>query len=1037
MKEVSKIIDSFKDKTCYLYMMGAIAVFFCIQAILTPLLIIIAKNWASKCSETWYSIIIILIALIISCRLIYKQRKYNLFVTHKDIAFSSFALIIYVYYRFDTDLFDFWPLGMWSYTDVLFIPYIILIFIKCKYKLHSPSSSVDNYVLQDLPIEKATDDIMGFNNLVNGLLNDLKSVDLREHSYSIGISASWGLGKSSFLNLFTKRTLDEENIVIRFYPRSSKNIEDIQEDFFETLSIELSKYHTGFKHLIRKYANALQINNEKGWLTCLINAFITLNVIEERETINKEIEKIGRKIFVIIDDLDRLTAGEILEVLKLIDRNGNFCNTVFLTAYDKKYINSVLKNSLGYEAIQDFTDKYFNYEISLPVQSLATLRDYFREYILKYLSVNEEYAVTQKMIIEAWNKESRFIVQKLRSIRHVKRFINIFMSRYPKMKNDINLNDFLLLTLLRYKDMNVYNAIVNGDVVSKSSFLHDGTNEVIYLRENYSELLKPIATWNGCKEILERLFPLKDDNYSISDDYNRIRSASHFDLYFYDYKVGNAYYADLIKLFRTPEDSKAFILIDNMLKNKQELPLEEFLRSRTLNWISNRETLIRLFKLLVYADIKKDFNIESSILWLLQKDTINKAKKSGVITDANAYKDAINEAINQIIKLRPVQLGYLMINAIKSLLDEQVHENPFIFTHQKLAEIAELCQKSYYSKFGTEDWNYIVALNLCKIIGPKEQWLYDYTARVELFSMMKIHPDDFAKNIIVHQVFGNKPTLSLQFIQDFEVKKIFPIDGKAFEDWLILLSDKTTAEVLKHLYEKALNNEYVQVPALHDSYTKADMKAFKEAIDAEDKRIQTDKILSECNTNSAIDLTMLAQNTNIDIEKIKKNLKELVNTGKLSDRYANLKVSIEPFAIGDYVRLKESTYDKLRKKPYYTNNVFKIKSLDSENIELYDIDEKLKIAEVEPIPIDGIADSDLYYDPIIMASIVVPGQPVPIHKTDYSYYMEKMKHCIDIDKKTYYDKIRQNNCQYVHEVQHFLREEAGEDRLRLHHDIRN
>ena len=30
---------------------------------------------------------------------------------------------------------------------------------------------------------------------------------------------------------------------------------------------------------------------------------------------------------------------------------------------------------------------------------------------------------------------------------------------------------------------------------------------------------------------------------------------------------------------------------------------------------------------------------------------------------------------------------------------------------------------------------------------------------------------------------------------------------------------------------------------------KTDMIAFKEAIDAEDKRIQTDKILSECNAN--------------------------------------------------------------------------------------------------------------------------------------------------------------------------------------------
>ena len=1034
MKEVSKIIDSFKDKTCYLYMMGAIAVFFCIRPVLTPLLLIIEKNWASKCSETWYAIIIILIALIISCRLIYKQRKYNLFVTHKDIAFSSFALIIYVYYRFNTDFFDFWPLGMWSYTDVLFIPYITLIIIKCNYKRHKQFPSVDNYILQDLPIENTTDDILEFNNLVNSLFNDLKSIDTREHTYSIGISASWGVGKSSFLNLFAKMALDEKNIVVRFYPRSSKNIEDIQEDFFEIFSIELSKYHTGFKHLIRKYANALQITNGEEWLTRIINAFITLNAIEERKAINEAIKKIGRKIFVIIEDLDRLTAMEILEVLKLIDRNGDFCNTVFLTAYDKEYVNSVLKKNLGHEAVQDFTDKYFNYELSLPVQSLTTLMGYFKKYISEHLSANEEDAVTKNMIIEIWNKESRFIVQKLRSIRHVKRFINIFMSRYPKVKNDININDFLLLTLLRYKDINVYNAIVNGDVVTIGGFLY-GSNKVIHLRENYSEVLKLISTWDGCEEILKRLFPQKDDNYSIYDDYNRIRLASHFDLYFYDYKVGNAYYADLIKLFRAPEDSKAFILIDNMLHNKQELQLEEFLRSRTMNWISNRETFIRLFKLLVYTDINRNINIEASIAWLLQKDTINEAKKSGVITDANAYKDAINEAINQMIEFRPVQLGYLMINVINSLLSEQVHGNPFIFTHQKLAEIAEWCQKYYYSKFGAEDWSYIVALNLCKIIGPKERELYDYAARVELFSMMKIHPDDFAKNIIVHQVFGNKPTLSLQFIQDFEVKKIFPIDGKTFKDWLTLLSDKATEEVLKHLYEKALNNESVQVPALHDSYTKADMKAFKEAIDAEDKRIQTDKIISECNTNFVVDLTMLAQNTNIGIERIKKILIELVNAGQLSDRYAHLKASMEPFMLEDYVRLKKSTYDKLQKKPYYTNNVFKIKSLDLKSIEVYDIDEKLEIGEVEPIPIDGIADKDLYYDPIIMASFIAPGQPVPVYKTDYSYYMEKMKHCIDIDKKTYYDKIRQNDCQYVHEVQHFLREEAGEDRLRLHHNI--
>ena len=821
MDKPERIGDWFKDKTCYLYMIAAIAVFFFIQPILTPFFITIENKWISECSETFYAIIIIIIALAISVYLILKNYKYKLFISHKDIAFSSLALTIYSYYRFSADPFDFWPFGMWSYTDALFLPYLTMIIIKLCYKKPKPSSKEDDYLLQDRPLEDVTNDIFGFDHIVKGLFDDLRSVDLSKHAFSIGISAPWGFGKSSFLNIFSKKASDENNIVVRFYPRSSRNIEDIPEDFFKTFSIELSKYHTGFKHKMRKYANALQINNGERWLTRIINAFIMLNAIEERDTINEAIKKIGRKIFVIIEDLDRLTAMEILEVLKLIDRNGDFCNTVFLTAYDKKYLNSVLKKNLGHRASQDFTDKYFNYEVSLPVQRVSTLIDYFKEYIKKHLSVNKEDAITKNMIIEAWNKESTIIAQELRSIRHVKRFINIFMSRYPKVKNDINIRDFLLLTLLRYKDINVYNAIANGDVTIQ----YPGRT-VICLRDNYSELVKYIATWDGCDEILKKLFPQKNDFLTDMDsssksndesnkynDHNLIRCENHFDLYFFDYKVGNARHKDLMKLFGPTEEKEAFSLIDNMTQNKKELQLlEEFLSSRTMNWISNKENLIRLFKLLVYACINCNFCFCFYIL--LTKATVDEARKLGVVRDVEEYKDAINNAINQMIESCSIQLGYLIRFVIESLLSKRVHENQFIFTHQELTDIAVSCQKGYYSKFGTEDWNYTNAFNLCKIIGPEEGEQYDHAARVELFSLMKKHPDDFAKNIMEQQVFdddNHKP--SLQFIQDFEVKKIFPIDGKYFEDWLTLLSDKTTAEVLKRIYDKTLSNDVIQSPS--------------------------------------------------------------------------------------------------------------------------------------------------------------------------------------------------------------------------------
>ena len=86
----------------------------------------------------------------------------------------------------------------------------------------------------------------------------------------------------------------------------------------------------------------------------------------EKQRINEVLRSLNRNIYIITEDLDRLTGEEILEVLKLIDANGNFCNTFFLTAYDKNYVNGILKRTLKLDNDStDYTDKYFNYEYIL------------------------------------------------------------------------------------------------------------------------------------------------------------------------------------------------------------------------------------------------------------------------------------------------------------------------------------------------------------------------------------------------------------------------------------------------------------------------------------------------------------------------------------------------------------------------------------------------------------------------------------------------------------------------------------------------
>ena len=61
-----------------------------------------------------------------------------------------------------------------------------------------------------------------------------------------------------------------------------------------------------------------------------------------------------------------MTTDEILEVFKLITKNAAFKNTVFITTYDKNYINGMLEQNLCVPQKQRFSDKYFNMEIDLP-----------------------------------------------------------------------------------------------------------------------------------------------------------------------------------------------------------------------------------------------------------------------------------------------------------------------------------------------------------------------------------------------------------------------------------------------------------------------------------------------------------------------------------------------------------------------------------------------------------------------------------------------------------------------------------------------
>ena len=400
-----------------------------------------------------------------------KYWKAELSIYSLSVIFLVWGL--YVYYRHYCPSCHFWMIGegypQIAFVDLLIVPWTVVftlqrgvyVFFSREERQFSLFSSGIRRVENDKPIASEEEDWLGFADQVAVLfdvLQSLKRLD-DQSSLTMGIIAQWGKGKSSFINLLMARAKAQEDIVICFNPRNSKNVSQIQEDFFDAFAKELSKYYIGFGFLLGRYTKHLGLLGQYEWTRPLESLLTLLLPEKDEQAINAALYLIGRRVYVIIDDLDRLTGEEIIEVLKLVDRNASFNNVVFVMAYDKEYVNNVLRKHLDHGLDHSFIDKYVTWEVTLPEIDSQILRDKMKSYLESHLFglPDEE----KKRVLEGWGYVGNIIVEDLASVRHLKRYVNLTLPRYRKVYSKVDPADFFLLSLLQYRHLTIYNKLAH------------------------------------------------------------------------------------------------------------------------------------------------------------------------------------------------------------------------------------------------------------------------------------------------------------------------------------------------------------------------------------------------------------------------------------------------------------------------------------------------------------------------------------------------------------------------------------------------
>lgn len=662
---------------------------------------------------------------------------------------------------------------------------------------------------RDDAIEDEKEDWLCFSVMAKVVRKNLKALDLSKGALTVGVMAPWGRGKSSFINLLRKRLEGDDGIIISFNPRGSKSVSAIQEDFFDAFAKELSRHYLGFGLLLARYTKHIGLLNQYEWTRPLGSLLTLLLPGKEQEAVNRTLRELGKQVYVLLDDLDRLSAEEILEVLKLIDRNASFSNTVFITAYDKDYVNNVLKKHLDHGLNHSFIDKYISWEIPLPVPDKKILRQLMR--IELPMKVKDDYSEVYEEIQRAWEEVGSIVVESLDSVRDLKRYLNLMIPRYNEMKGVVHPDECFLLYLLCYKDLGVYTALNSGRLLQL-----DVPSQTYVLAPNYEEELGQLSHWDGTKGILERLFPSRGGEGSERVAAFSLCKKALFDIYFGYLKSKESMpYADIVyRIVGIQHAEDPHKDVDAMIEELgEDSVVKAFLYLIHLpeHIDEDRSETIKLMGYIAFSDsLSKEWKdaLRYELREFLSRDRYEEYKELRVASSEMVYKEMLKPMLSFVIDTQPIWL-------LAQVGKEGMPSQTCIYTDEEVSDILLECQRAYYEQWKPTDG----ISDIRDFVLPQihRGGLYASQATQALVSLLKRYPDDcvwlvlswspncFPDRVAYFEISVNRNLLALLEEQGF------PLDV-----WLALIEDPKIQYILNYTRSTPREESFWRIELLPD-----------------------------------------------------------------------------------------------------------------------------------------------------------------------------------------------------------------------------
>lgn len=610
----------------------------------------------------------------------------------------------------------------------------------------------------------------GWGSYVEDLLALMPRERLKKESLAIGISGKWGSGKTSFLKTMME-SMKDDYLEISFNPWKCTDKVQIVSQFFTLMRKKIHGHDKPLKNAIQMYRDIVLNADIHPSLTLLAKILPECKEEETLESLKNKIEKAisaeGAKPFAIfIDDLDRLEGDELFEVLRLIRVTANFRNMVFVVAYDREYICNVLNQSKNIERAEEYIQKIFHLEVSLPKFEEETLFDVFMEEFSRIYPLEEKYEVRfRSSILQLCNSAEVSFTDFIPNFRQARRFANIFALNLKAILShteDFIVRDFFGIELIHFAFPDVHHTLMYKPMTLLKQRL-EGLSKAKLLV--YKE-----ETNTPCAKLLKCLFPNVSDTGKTPRE---IRSQLSYANYF---------------CYRLPNNSIGATEFE-MVMIEDDL---EVIRDRIHNWMQKQALSNSLYDHFAsyhmhgYKEIKVIRNYLCALLEIIPKLTENDIKnitfdrywiRTGIDTDKlqrliiPLFEDYIEKGKN--LK----NINYLLTCFCFSYQEYEPDDIPLsLLDNDQLNKLSEKSLAKYFQQNGIPSPNEISrkgsALNSFLMTGCYLDSYYSQGDQViGCYS-------NLMWNELFKQYKGTEADVStfLKFIDPYKIKTDNPID---------------------------------------------------------------------------------------------------------------------------------------------------------------------------------------------------------------------------------------------------------------------